>query len=168
MYAAKGSRAFAGKELTSVMRSTIGCVAVVVMGICASALRAQSSLPELRHASDRAQERIRPSSGATASDTLFELNEVDTAPEFPGGDGALRSYIAKAFHMPETDKGPLTSHIVVQFVVARNGAVTALRCSPRWYGSEAALRGMPTWLPGTKNGVPVAVNYVLPVTVCYR
>ena len=150
------------------MRSTIGYVAAVVMGICAIALRAQSSLPELRHASDRAQERIRPSGGAAVSDTLFELNEVDTAPEYPGGEGALRAYIAKAVQVPETDEDTPPSHVVVQFVVARNGAVTAVHCGPGWHGSEATLRRMSTWLPGTKNGVPVAVHYVLPVRVCYR
>ncbi len=103
------------------MRSSFRVLLLWVLFTWSASTSAQSSLDQLRNASDRAQEHVRPRAKLLPSDTLFELRDVDVAPEFPGGESALRSYIAKALRMPEGVDALPPSHVVVQFVVAQRG-----------------------------------------------
>jgi len=99
---------------------------------------------------------------------------AETMPEFPGGVNSLRDYIQDKLTVPEKYKEMDTKadyRVFVQFVVAEDGSVTnieLLRSDPskKDLNDEAVrvVKGMPKWKPGTVDGKPVKVNYILPVT----
>lgn len=99
---------------------------------------------------------------------------AETMPEFPGGVNSLRDYLQDKLTVPEKYKEMDTKadyRVFVQFVVAEDGSVTnveLLRPEPskKDLNDEAVrvVKGMPKWKPGTVDGKPVKVNYILPVT----
>ena len=70
------------------------------------------------------------------TDEVFKVVEVD--PEFPGGEEALYKYLAENIKYP---------------VMAKNNKVE-LR----------VINAMPKWKPGMQQGVPVRVQYNIPIT----
>jgi periplasmic protein TonB len=115
------------------------------------------------------------SSGVTTGgDELpFESEEVETLPEFPGGDAAMASFIQKGYKMPRrpdiTDQGT----IYVRFVVTSKGAITdvsiARGISPDM-DKEAmrVVQSMPNWTPGKHRGRNVSVRIVIPIKIRYQ
>jgi TonB family protein len=100
-------------------------------------------------------------------DEIFTFVEV--MPEFPGGQGALATFLAKNCQYPSDAKeAKISGKVFVTFVVGKEGQITEAYVIRNLYPSldREALRlvkSMPNWKPGMQNGKPVKVKYNLPV-----
>ncbi|GAB3267219.1 hypothetical protein GCM10027347_35820 [Larkinella harenae] len=94
---------------------------------------------------------------------------VEEMPEFPGGKAALGQYLSKNVRYPaDAQRNNTDGTVLVQFTIGTNGSIYGIRVK-KGVGDgcdEEAVRiigKMPAWKPGTQNGKPVAVQYVLPI-----
>lgn len=94
---------------------------------------------------------------------------VENMPEFPGGDVALRTYIAQNVKYPEIAKeNGLAGKVFVQFVINQKGEVQDVKIAR---GVDPALdkeairvvQSLPKWKPGSQRGKPVRVSYTVPI-----
>lgn len=94
---------------------------------------------------------------------------VEDMPEFPGGDLALRKYIANSIKYPViAQENGIQGKVYVTFVVGKDGKVTNARIARGVDPSldKEALRvvnALPTWKPGKQRGKPVNVSYTVPI-----
>ncbi len=93
----------------------------------------------------------------------------ETMPQFPGGKLMLMKYLADNIKYPASAvKAKKQGRVVVTFIVQKDGSVThakiAKSIDPE-LDAEALriVKGMPKWTPGTQNGKPVSVRYMVPV-----
>jgi periplasmic protein TonB len=95
---------------------------------------------------------------------------TEHAPEFPGGTGALHTFLAKNIHYPKSAyTQDVQGRVVAQFIVEPDGSLTDIRikhsltpdCDKE---TLRVISKMPLWNPGRQNGAFVAVYYTLPVT----
>jgi TonB family protein len=101
------------------------------------------------------------------ADQVFVV--VEEMPEFPGGEQALRDFIAKEVKYPEdAKKAGIQGKVFVTFVVDKTGKVLdakiARSASPSL--DKEALRvteSLPAWKPGKQRGENVAVSYTIPI-----
>lgn len=95
---------------------------------------------------------------------------VDEMPEYPGGQEALRVWLAENITYPEEAKTDSIQGIVyVSFIVNEQGKVTdsklARGASPA-LDKEAlrVVKEMPAWKPGKHKGKEVKVSYTVPIS----
>ena len=94
---------------------------------------------------------------------------VEEMPEFPGGDLALRKYIASSINYPViAQENGIQGKVYVQFVVGKDGKVTNAKIARGVDPSldKEALRvvnALPPWKPGKQRGKPVNVSYTVPI-----
>lgn len=94
---------------------------------------------------------------------------VEDMPEFPGGDLALRKYIANSIKYPViAQENGIQGKVYVTFVVGKSGKVTNASIARGVDPSldKEALRvvnALPTWKPGKQRGKPVNVSYTVPI-----
>lgn len=94
---------------------------------------------------------------------------VETMPEFPGGESALRKFLADNIRYPTlAQENGIQGKVVVEFIIGKDGGVYDIAISRSVEGSldKEATRVvglMPKWIPGKKNGKTVKVKYFLPV-----
>lgn len=93
----------------------------------------------------------------------------ETMPQFPGGKLMLMKYLADNIKYPASAvKAKKQGRVIVIFIVQKDGSVThakiAKSIDPE-LDAEALriVKGMPKWTPGTQNGKPVSVRYMVPV-----
>ena len=114
-------------------------------------------------------------------------------PTFPGGDNAMMVYLGRHINYPRTASNyGLEGQTIVKFVVNTDGTISDVRVTEnritvedrkpfqRLAGdekrrtrekvlelfAEEAIRvvsGMPKWKPGVRNGIPMKVEYELPI-----
>lgn len=110
--------------------------------------------------------------------TSIKSNEVkvptspsDIAPAPQNGLQEFRKQIAMKFKLPEV-KSDVTASIVVKFLVLKTGEIsniTILKEDPKnlGLGDELTriLKESPNWKPGTKDGKPADLYFVLPVAI---
>lgn len=101
------------------------------------------------------------------NDEIFFI--VEEMPEFPGGEMALRQYIASAIKYPEIaqEKG-IQGKVYVTFVVGKDGSVVNCSIARGVDPSldKEALRvvnALPKWKPGKQRGKEVNVSYTVPI-----
>ncbi len=94
---------------------------------------------------------------------------VEVMPEFPGGDEALKEFIAKNKVYPDKAvENDIQGTVYVQFIVNKNGNIRralVLRGIGGGCDEEAirVVKSMPNWKPGTQNGKPVNVKINLTI-----
>jgi len=108
-----------------------------------------------------------------ASAQTKKVEELDKAPQFPGGEQAMMTYLGSNIKYPESaKKDKVEGMVVVQFVVKADGAITEAhnivsdkQTSNPELNKEAlrVIRNMPKWTPGEKDGKKVDCEMVLPV-----
>ncbi|MCY1720763.1 energy transducer TonB [Prolixibacteraceae bacterium Z1-6] len=94
---------------------------------------------------------------------------VENMPEYPGGDKALRTYIAENALIPYSalnDK--IEGKVHVTFIVDTTGAtknIRVVRSLNKTLDKVAVylVSQMPKWKPGKQRGKPVNVSYTVPV-----
>lgn len=94
---------------------------------------------------------------------------VEQMPSFPGGMGALMSWLSQNIKYPTVAaENGISGRVIVQFVVERDGSITDVRVArgvDPYLDKEATrvVKMMPHWIPGKQNGAPVRVKYTVPV-----
>jgi periplasmic protein TonB len=94
---------------------------------------------------------------------------VEDMPEFPGGELALRTYIANAIKYPViAQENGIQGKVYVTFVVDRDGGISDAKIARGVDASldKEALRvvnTLPKWKPGMQRGKPVRVSYTVPI-----
>ena len=94
---------------------------------------------------------------------------VEDMPEFPGGELALRKFIANAIKYPViAQENGIQGKVYVNFVVDTDGSITNARIARGVDSSldKEALRvvnTLPRWKPGQQRGKPVKVSYTVPI-----
>ena len=105
---------------------------------------------------------------AANTDEVFKVVEVD--PEFPGGVEALYKYLAENIKYPLMAKNnKVEGRVFITFVIEKDGNVSdakVLRSVNEELDAEAlrVINAMPKWKPGMQQGVPVRVQYNIPIT----
>jgi protein TonB len=95
---------------------------------------------------------------------------VEQMPSFPGGMGALMSWLGQNIKYPViAAENGVQGRVIVQFVVEKDGSITDVKVAKSVDPSldkEAArvVSAMPKWTPGKQNGSAVRVKYTVPVT----
>lgn len=106
------------------------------------------------------------SSGESAN-TIFAI--VEEMPRYPGGEEALKKYIANTLNYPDVAKKEgIQGKVYVSFVVEKDGSVGDTKIAR---GVEPALdnealrvvKTLPKWIPGKQKGKAVRVQYTLPI-----
>ncbi|MCU4166114.1 energy transducer TonB [Carboxylicivirga caseinilyticus] len=94
---------------------------------------------------------------------------VEEMPEFPGGEEALRKFIAQSVKYPViAQENGIQGRVYVSFVVNTKGAVTDVKIArgvdPN-LDKEAirVVNSMPAWKPGKQRGKAVKVSYTVPI-----
>ncbi len=94
---------------------------------------------------------------------------VEEMPSFPGGTGALMSYLSSNIKYPVVaQENGVQGRVIVSFVVERDGSISDAKVARSVDPSldREALRvvkSMPKWKPGKQNGQAVRVKYTVPV-----
>ena len=108
-------------------------------------------------------------SGAASNDLVYV--QVDALPVFTGGDTAILNYVAKNTVYPaEAKLNNIQGRVVVKMVVRRDGSVTdaeVIQSANPLLDAEAlrVVKTLPKFeKPGYKDGVPVSVYYMLPIS----
>lgn len=94
---------------------------------------------------------------------------VDRMPAFPGGEGALMTYIRDNISYPlEAEEKNIQGKVIVQFVVdsvGYVGDVKIVRSVDPYLDREAVrvIQTLPKFIPGARLGKPANVRFTLPV-----
>jgi protein TonB len=94
---------------------------------------------------------------------------VESMPSFPGGEDQIYAYLARNLHYPVLAReAGIQGRVFVTFVVERDGSITDIRVLRGIGGGcdEEAVRvveNMPEWTPGKQRGIPVRVQFNLPI-----
>ena len=108
----------------------------------------------------------------SAQEEVFFI--VDEMPEFPGGQTALRNFVAQAVKYPtEASSKGIQGKVFVNFVVDKDGSVKnakILRSADPSLDKEAlrVVNSLPKWKPGKQKGVEVAVSYTVPINFALK
>ncbi len=95
---------------------------------------------------------------------------LEDKPEFPGGEMALLSYLATNTKYPLlAQETGISGRVYVSFIIDKKGNVTNVKLvrSVHEILDKEALRvvkTLPQWKPGKQRGVPVRVEYIIPIT----
>ena len=104
------------------------------------------------------------------SNKIFNGDDVDQQPSFPGGTNALNTFLASNLKYPvaAVEKG-IQGRVVVKFIVEKDGSISNVEVdrsvSPS-LDNEAmrVVKAMPKWIPGQINGKAVKVKWSFPFT----
>ena len=108
-----------------------------------------------------------PAPKPEVSNKVFEV--VEEMPSFPGGQGALMSFLNSNIKYPVVaQENGVQGRVIVGFVVERDGSITdvkVMRSVDPSLDREAqrVVKAMPRWKPGKQNGSAVRVKYTVPV-----
>lgn len=104
-----------------------------------------------------------------AEEKVTEFKIQERNPEFPGGEAALRKFLAKNLGTPTNLEAGEMKTVKVRFKVDTDGTVNSFEVIVSG-GNEfdrevvRVCKRMPKWVPALQNGINVSVNYILPVT----
>jgi protein TonB len=94
---------------------------------------------------------------------------VEQMPEFPGGEGALRKFLANSVKYPViAQENGIQGKVFVNFVVESTGGISNVKVTR---GVDSSLdkeairvvRSMPKWIPGKQGGQAVRVSFTVPI-----
>jgi TonB family protein len=107
----------------------------------------------------------------TGTDENMIYSEIDSMPEFAGGDQEIINFIAKNTTYPEKAKeNNITGKVIVRFVVEKDGTVAGaevLKSVDPLLDAEAlrVVSSLPKFeKPGIKDGKAVSVYYMIPIS----
>ncbi len=110
---------------------------------------------------------VTPPAGSSSGSKIIKL--VEEMPTYPGGADEMLSWISKSIRYPlEAVKNNIEGLVYVNFTVGSSGKiknVQVIKSVHHLLDTEAirVISGMPDWKPGSQNGIPVDVDYVVPV-----
>lgn len=102
------------------------------------------------------------------SNKIFNGDDVDQQPSFPGGTNALNTFIASnlKYSVVAQEEG-IQGRVVVKFIVEKDGSISNVevdRSVDPGLDNEAmrVVKAMPKWIPGQINGKAVKVECSYP------
>jgi len=113
-------------------------------------------------------------SGCEEKNNILPANQepifflVEQMPEFPGGTKALEEFIHNAVKHNKAFKQGIQGKVYVSFIINEKGEVSDVRIA-RGVNPELdeealrIIRSLPKWKPGTMRGVPVNVQFTVPI-----
>lgn len=108
-----------------------------------------------------------PAPKEEVANKVFDI--VEEMPSFPGGNGALMSYLQSNVKYPiVAQENGVQGRVQIGFVVEPDGSISGVkvvRSVDPSLDKEAmrVVRSMPRWNPGKQNGQAVRVKYTVPV-----
>lgn len=99
---------------------------------------------------------------------------VEQMPQYPGGEAALRNFIAQNVNYPDVAaKKGIQGKVYVNFVVSKDGTVIHARVARGVDPAldQEALRvvySLPAWKPGYQRGEAVNVSYTVPINFALK
>ncbi|MBK8843165.1 MAG: TonB family protein [Saprospiraceae bacterium] len=105
-----------------------------------------------------------------AKDGKSIIKVTETKPQFKKGQGAFYEYLNSNIKYPnDAKKHGITGKAIVEFTIEKNGEVTDIKvirglCNSITGVCYELFKTMPDWSPGMQNGIPVRVQYSLPIT----
>ena len=131
------------------------------------------SCNKTRDSRKTASEIKTPSSSSSDSNPVYV--EVDKMPLFHNGDQALLDFIRTNTKYPEeAKKNNITGKVILRFIVEKNGTVSNVEILQKvdpLLDAEAirVVSSLPVFdSPAIKNGEPVRVFYMLPITFALK
>lgn len=112
--------------------------------------------------------RLESSGESSPEEEVFFI--VEEMPEFPGGEEALRKFIAQHIDYPDiAQENGIQGKVYVSFVVSADGSVKNAKIARGVDPvlDQEALRvvnTMPRWAPGKQRGKAVNVSYTVPIS----
>ena len=99
---------------------------------------------------------------------VFEVDQVDYPPSFPGGIDNFYTFFESNFKKPDVPQ--LLGKLFISFIVEIDGSLSDIRTlKDVGFGSgleaERVMQLSPKWNPGTKNGKRVRVLYTIPIPI---
>jgi TonB family protein len=108
--------------------------------------------------------------GSRYEGKLYDLGNVELAPEYQGGQKALARFIESRIRYPaRARENKIQGKVYIGFIVEKNGSLSDFKVIRGVGGGcdEEAIRllkSSPLWKPGYANAKPVRTSYILPVT----
>ena len=100
----------------------------------------------------------------SGSNKIFNGDDVDQQPPFPGGTNALNTFIASNLKYPiAAAENGIQGRVIVKFIVEKDGSISNVevdRSVDPSLDNEAmrVVKAMPKWIPGQINGKAVKVE----------
>lgn len=106
----------------------------------------------------------------TAEDTkVYDINELDSKPNFEGGLTRFYFFIVRNYIRPENENIK-NGNVFLEFIIEKDGSITNINClRDLGYGTcEEGIRVLckcPNFIPGKKNEVEVRTKYKCAITI---
>ena len=106
---------------------------------------------------------------SNSTDSVKEMEVMDQAAEFPGGNDSLLIYIARNIKYPSNEYiQNIQGKVVCRFVINKDGSVSdveVLRSLDPILDTVAikTIKSLPNFIPGRQNGKVVRCYYTLPI-----
>ena len=103
------------------------------------------------------------------SHVMAQTQDKIEEPQYPGGRKELLKYMEEHMvHPADMRELGIEGEVVVEFFVERSGVISGVNVVKgltKAFDDEAVrlTRGMPRWIPGKKNGVPVRYRMTMPI-----
>lgn len=149
-------------------------VLLMVSNIESVAREIGEQIPEVAEVQQKAEQaaeekvKTKPQTDTTKKKKTWDCMP-ETMPQFPGGQGVLMKYLAANIKYPASAvKAKKQGRVIVTFIIQKDGSVAKARIArsvdPE-LDAEALriVKAMPNWTPGTQDGKPVNVKYIIPV-----
>lgn len=113
-------------------------------------------------------------SSISGTDNLYNYDELDVKPSYPGGEIEMLTFIGKHVKYPNTAyESGIQGRVFVSFIVEADGAISNVEVVRGIGGGcdEEAVRvvkSMPQWLPGEYQRKPVRVRLLIPISFMIR
>ncbi|TAJ15489.1 energy transducer TonB [Marinilabiliaceae bacterium JC017] len=97
------------------------------------------------------------------------FDELDTEPEFKGGEDGFAEYLTKNLIYPKrAQKAGVSGRVYVNFWVMQDGSTDHITIKRKAHpdldnAAMKIIQQSPKWKPGTINGKPVIVEYTVPI-----
>lgn len=97
---------------------------------------------------------------------IYNENEVDSKPIYPGGADAMKSFVKKHLEWPE-DYGN-SGYVILSAVIAKDGSIFDVSVKQKLcdFCDQSAvdvLKKMPKWKPGFIKNKPVNTRIQIPI-----
>ena len=109
---------------------------------------------------------------------IIKGEDVIVLPQFPGGEEAMKKYLVIDVLMPEGNTPEwLVDRILYSIVVTASGEISDVKLKTpisklKGHISKEILdkaywlvKNMPKWIPGTRNGLPEDMDYIVCVKI---
>ncbi len=103
------------------------------------------------------------------SQQIYSLADVDSPPEYPGGDSLMRQYIESKINYPlEAQKKKIQGIVYLKVVIKKDGSIDNVRVfksvSPLLEDEAIrVVKSLKPFKPALKNGKPVDTELIIPV-----